>query len=266
MEVGPDYRRDPTDIDDVLMTAGLPADTLTKRRRAHTPMWVPNENGLPAYTVSFNLRPGVSIGQAAAAIRKTEATAAIPGSIRTGFRGEARLADETSDSLPPLFLAAIISVYIILGVLYESYAHPFTILSTLPSAVFGALVALAATRTEFTIIAAIACILVVGIVMKNAIMMVDFALDAERRLKLSPGEAIRQAAQLRFRPILMTTLAALLGALPLALGTGIGSELRQPLGIAIVGGLFLSQFVTLYTTPAAYLMIDRLRPSRSRPA
>ena len=148
--------------------------------------------------------------------------------------------------------------------LYESYAHPLTILSTLPSASFGALLALSLSRTQFTIIAAIACILVVGIVMKNAIMMVDFALDGERRLGLPDGGGDRQAARLRFRPIIMTTLAALLGALPLALGTGLGSELRQPLGIAMVGGLFLSQFVTLYTTPAVYLGIDTLRRWRSR--
>ncbi|MGA2792923.1 MAG: efflux RND transporter permease subunit, partial [Roseiarcus sp.] len=204
--------------------------------------------------------------QTVEAIRKAEAAAHIPSFVRTGFRGEASLADETSGSLPLLFLAAITSIYIILGILYESFAHPLTILSTLPSAAFGALVALAATRTEFTIIAAIGCILVVGIVMKNAIMMVDFALDGERRMGLSAGEAIRQAARLRFLPIIMTTLAALLGALPLALGAGPGSELRQPLGIAIVGGLFLSQFVTLYTTPAVYLVIDRLRAWRSRAA
>ena len=147
--------------------------------------------------------------------------------------------------------------------LYESYAHPLTILSTLPSAAFGALLALFATRTQFTLITAIACILVVGIVMKNAIMMVDFALDAERRAGLSAGEAIRQAALLRFRPIVMTTMAALLGALPLAFGTGAGHELRQPLGIAIVGGLFLSQFVTLYTTPVVYLAVDMLRQWRN---
>ena len=143
--------------------------------------------------------------------------------------------------------------------LYESYAHPLTILSTLPSAAFGALLALFATRTQFTLISAIACILVVGIVMKNAIMMVDFALDAERRTKISPAEAIRQAALLRFRPIVMTTLVALLSALPLALGTGADHELRQPLGIAIVGGLVFSQFVTLYTTPVVYLAVDMLR-------
>jgi multidrug efflux pump subunit AcrB len=252
-------------VDRVFLTAGLPADILSKRRRAHASMWVPHENGIPSYTISFNTPLGVSIGQSVDAIRTAEAAAQLPNDIRTGFRGEARLADETSSALPLLFLAAVVSIYIILGILYESFAHPFTILSTLPSAAFGALLALAATRTEFTLIAAIGCLLVIGIVMKNAIMMVDFALDAERRMSLSADEAIRRAARLRFRPIVMTTLAALLGALPLALGAGAGSELRQPLGIAIVGGLFLSQFVTLYSTPTVYLAIGRLRGWRSRP-
>ena len=163
-----------------------------------------------------------------------------------------------------LFLAAVIAIYIILGMLYESYAHPLTILSTLPSASFGALLALTIARTQFTLITAIACILVVGIVMKNAIMMVDFALEGERRLGLTPLEAICRAATLRCRPIVMTTLAALLSALPLAFGTGLDAELRQPLGIATVGGLFLSQFVTLYTTPAVYLLVDGFRKRWSR--
>jgi multidrug efflux pump subunit AcrB len=225
-------------------------------------MWIPHENGVPAITISFNLPLGVSIGEAQAAIRAAEKTAHLPGSVKTEWRGEARAAQESSDTQPLLFLAAIIAVYIILGMLYESYAHPLTILSTLPSATFGALLALSASHTQFTIIAAIACILVVGIVMKNAIMMVDVALDAQRRMALPAERAIRQAARQRFRPIVMTTLAALLSALPLALGTGFGSELRQPLGIATVGGLFLSQFVTLYTTPAVYLLIDALPSQR----
>ena len=227
-------------------------------------MWIPHENGIPAITISFNLPLGVSIGEAQAAIRAAEQAAHLPSGVKTEWRGEARAAQESTETQPFLFLAAIIAVYIILGMLYESYAHPLTILSTLPSASFGALLALSLSRTQFTIIAAIACILVVGIVMKNAIMMVDFALDGERRMALSAEEAIRRAARLRFRPIVMTTLAALLSALPLALGTGLGSELRQPLGIATVGGLFLSQFVTLYTTPAVYLAIDGLRSWRSR--
>ena len=161
-------------------------------------MWIPHENGIPSYTISFNTPLGVSIGEAVAAIRAAEAAAQIPSDIITGFRGEARLADETSQALPLLFLAAVVSIYIILGILYESFAHPFTILSTLPSAAFGALVALALTHTEFTLIAAVGCLLVIGIVMKNAIMMVDFALDAERRMGLSTEEAIGRAARRGF--------------------------------------------------------------------
>ena len=211
----------------------------------------------------INTPLGVSISQAQAAIKQAERDVGLPSDIRTEFRGEAREAERTRQIMPLLFLAAAIAVYIILGILYESYTHPLTILSTLPSASFGAVLALTVTGTQFTLITAIASILLVGIVMKNAIMMVDFALDAERRLGLSPYEAIGRAAVLRFRPIVMTTMAALGGGLPLALGTGPGSELRQPLGIAIVGGLLLSQFVTLYTTPAVYLVIDGLRRRRS---
>jgi len=264
LETAPSARDDPSDLDQVFLTSGIPTDILSKRHRGHAAMWVPDEDGVPSYTVSFNTPLGVSIGQAVDAIRAAEASAHLPDHIQTGFRGEARLFDETAKSLPVLFLAALVTIYIILGVLYESYAHPLTILSTLPSAAFGALLALLLTHTDFTLIAAVGCILVVGIVMKNAIMMVDFALDAERGRGLPAREAILQAARLRFLPIIMTTMAALLGSLPLALGHGPGSELRQPLGIAIVGGLFLSQFVTLYTTPAVFLAIDGLRARRMR--
>jgi multidrug efflux pump subunit AcrB len=266
LEVEPDARSDPEDLSTVFLSAGIPIDALSVRKRDRARMSIAHENGLPAITISFNTPIGVSIDEAQAAIKAIEKDVRLPNDIRREWRGEARAFKEAKESQPLLFLAAIVAVYIILGMLYESYAHPFTILSTLPSATFGALLALAATRTQFTIIAAIACIMVVGIVMKNAIMMVDFALEGERRQGLSAEQAIRQAARLRVRPIVMTTLAALLGALPLALGTGLGSELRQPLGIAAIGGLFLAQFVTLYTTPAVYLAIAALRPRRSKVA
>jgi hydrophobe/amphiphile efflux-1 (HAE1) family protein len=258
LEVQPQYREDPAALADLFLLNGAPLQVMSDFRREHSPMWIRHLNQLPAITISFNTPLGVAIGQAEAAIRSAERQVGLPSDIRAEFTGEAREAEQSTRTQPLLFLAAVVAVYIILGMLYESYAHPLTILSTLPSAAFGALLALFATRTQFTLISAIACILVVGIVMKNAIMMVDFALDAERRTKISPAEAIHQAALLRFRPIVMTTLVALLSALPLALGTGADHELRQPLGIAIVGGLVFSQFVTLYTTPVVYLAVDML--------
>jgi len=263
LEVQPQFREDPSALPDVYLRQGVPLQVISDVQRNHTPMWIRHINQLPAIIISFNTPLGVSIGQAEAAIRAVQAQVGLPADIKAEFSGEAREAEQNTRTQPLLFLAAVIAVYIILGMLYESYAHPLTILSTLPSAAFGALLALVATHTQFTLITAIACILVVGIVMKNAIMMVDFAIDAERRGGLSPSEAIRRAALLRFRPIVMTTTAALLGALPLALGTGPGHELRQPLGIAVVGGLFVAQFVTLYTTPVVYLAIDKLRRRRA---
>jgi len=263
LEVQPQFRQDPSALSELFLGKGTPLQVMSDVRRNHSPMWIHHFNELPAIAISFSTPLGASIGQAEAAIRIAEAQVSLPSDIKAEFTGVARVAEQSTQKQPLLFLAAVVAVYIILGMLYESYAHPLTILSTLPSAAFGALLALFATHTQFTLITAIACILVVGIVMKNAIMMVDFALDAERRAGLSAGEAIRQAALLRLRPIVMTTMAALLGALPLALGTGPGHELRQPLGIAIVGGLFLSQFVTLYTTPVVYLAIDRLRRRRT---
>ena len=264
MEVEPEFRRKPSDLSDMFLTSGLPIDVVSVRKRDHAPLWNNHTDGIPSLTISFNTPIGVSISEAQAAIKAAEAAAHVPAEVKTEWRGEARAAQEARESQPLLFLAAVIAIYIILGMLYESYAHPLTILSTLPSASFGALLALTMARTQFTLITAIACILVVGIVMKNAIMMVDFALEGERRLGLTPLEAISRAATLRCRPIVMTTLAALLSALPLAFGTGLDAELRQPLGIATVGGLFLSQFVTLYTTPAVYLLVDGLRKRWSR--
>jgi multidrug efflux pump len=208
--------------------------------------------------VSFNLAPGASLGAAVDRIKQVEKDLGMPASIETGFQGAALAFQASLTNTVLLILAAIATMYIVLGVLYESYIHPITILSTLPSAGIGALLALMVARQDLGIVAIIGIILLIGIVKKNAIMMVDFALDAEREQGMAPREAIYQACLLRFRPILMTTLAALFGALPLMLGGGVGSELRHPLGITIVGGMIVSQVLTLFTTPVIYLAFDRL--------
>jgi multidrug efflux pump len=224
-----------------------------------TPHAVYHQGLSAASTISFNLAAGVSLSEATAAVDDQIAGLGLPTSIHGSFQGTAKVFQQFLANQPFLIAAALLAVYVVLGVLYESYVHPITILSTLPSAGVGAVLALIATSTEFSLIALIGLILLIGIVKKNAIMMIDFALDAERSRGLSSREAIYEACLKRFRPILMTTLAAMLGAVPLAIGFGEGAELRRPLGISIVGRLIVSQLLTLYTTPVIYLYLDRWR-------
>jgi multidrug efflux pump len=263
MEVDPKYSISPASLSSVYVHSSggrdVPLSAFASFGIDQTPLSIPHQGQFPAVTISFNLAPGVSLGEATAAIEELERTMSMPSSIHPGFQGTAQAFQASLKNEPMLILAALLAVYIVLGILYESLVHPITILSTLPSAGVGALIALLITNTEFTIIALIGIILLIGIVKKNAIMMIDFALEAERKEGKSPFDAIREACLLRFRPIMMTTMAALFGGLPLALGAGVGSEMRRPLGIAIVGGLIVSQMLTLFTTPVTYLYLDRLR-------
>jgi multidrug efflux pump len=262
LEVKPEYQQDPSTIDKLYVRTQS-GDTVPMNAIAHATvepaaLTISHDGQFPAATLSFDTAPGASLGQAVDAIHGVEDEIGLPPGIRAGFSGTAAVFRESLASEPILILAAILTVYIVLGVLYESYIHPVTILSSLPSAGVGAFLALMMFGTEFSLIALIGLVLLIGIVKKNAIMMIDFALEAEREQGLSTFDAIRQACLLRFRPIMMTTMAALLGGIPLALGQGTGAELRRPLGISIVGGLLISQVLTLYTTPVIYLYMDRL--------
>jgi multidrug efflux pump len=263
MEVDPKFQQSPDSVKDIYVRSSTGSEvslgTVAKYKMSNTAQSINHQGQFPSVTLSFNIAPGVALGDAVNSVEDAIREMSLPPTVHGNFAGTAQAFQTSLENEPYLILAALVAVYIVLGMLYESYIHPITILSTLPSAGVGAILALLIMKIELNVIGLIGIILLIGIVKKNAIMMIDFALEAERREGLTPKQAIYKACLLRFRPITMTTMAALLGGLPLALGTGTGAELRQPLGITIVGGLMVSQLLTLYTTPVVYLYLDRLR-------
>jgi len=263
MEVDPKYQSSPDALNGIFIKSPsgtmVPLSTIAHYENKRTSLAVNHQGQYPAVTITFNLAPNMALGDAVTAIENLQAEMGMPSTVHASFQGTAQAFQDSLRNEPYLILAAVVAVYIVLGILYESLIHPLTILSTLPPAGAGAILALLITGTDLSIIALIGIILLIGIVKKNAIMMIDFALQAERDEGLAPVDAIYQAALLRFRPIMMTTMAATFGGLPLAIGMGVGSELRRPLGITIVGGLLVSQALTLFTTPVVYLFFDKLQ-------
>jgi HAE1 family hydrophobic/amphiphilic exporter-1 len=267
MELAPEYQRNPSDISMLYIHSAkgdlVPLSTVVHLSENVGPLQVNHTGQLPSVTLSFNLKPGVAIGEAVASVDKV-ARQALPATISTSFQGTAQAFQSSFQGLGMLLLMAILVIYMVLGILYESFIHPLTILSALPFAGFGALVTLMLFHTELSIYAFVGIIMLVGIVKKNGIMMIDFAVEAQRNEGKAPADAIYEACVVRFRPIMMTTMAALMGTLPIAMGFGAGAESRRPLGLAVVGGLLFSQLLTLYVTPVFYISMERLRQRLAR--
>jgi multidrug efflux pump subunit AcrB len=263
LEVLPEFQQNPEALKSIYVPANtgklVPLSSFAYYKPSNTALSVNHQGQYPSITLSFNLVPGAALGDAVTHIQAAQREIGMPSTVHANFAGAAQAYQDSLASEGILILTALAAVYIVLGILYESYIHPITILSTLPSAGVGALLAMMLFKIELSVIALIGIILLIGIVKKNAILMIDFAVQVEREEGKSPVEAIYKACLLRFRPIIMTTMAALLGALPLAVGMGVGAELRRPLGVAIVGGLILSQLLTLFTTPVVYIYLDRLQ-------